>query len=63
MGGKKATSITFKSYSLFIYSSLLIFFSKLSIIKLTTLNTNGQKTIGGIVVDPVACVISMPTCS
>jgi len=37
-----------------------IFFFKSSIIKLTTLNTNEQETIGDMVVDPVAYVISIP---
>jgi len=37
-----------------------LFFFKSLIIKPTTLNTNKQEAIGGMVVDPVACVISMP---
>jgi len=36
------------------------FKKKSSIIKPTTLNTNEQKTIEGMVTDPVAYVISMP---
>jgi len=45
------------------YSSrlyLFFLFSKPSIIKLTTLNTNEQEAIGGAVVDPAAYVVSMP---
>jgi len=42
----------------FILFLILIF--KSSIIKLTTLNTNEQEAIGGMVADPVACVVSMP---
>jgi len=38
----------------------LFFFFKSLIIKPTTLNTNEQEAIGDIVVDPVACVVSMP---
>ena len=33
---------------------------KSSIIKPTTLNTNEQEAIRGMVADPVACVVSMP---
>jgi len=36
------------------------FFSKSSIIKPTTLNTNKQEAIRGMVADPVAYVVSMP---
>jgi len=38
---------------------ILFFFLKSSIIKPTTLNTNEQEAIGGAVVDPAACVVSM----
>jgi len=36
-------------------------FFKSSIIKPTTLNTNEQETIGGMVADPAVCVVSMPS--
>jgi len=41
-------------------SVLAVFFFKSSIIKPTTLNTNEQEAIGGMVADPAACVISIP---
>ena len=37
-----------------------IFFKSL-IIKPTTLNTNEQETIGGMVADPAVCVVNMPS--
>jgi len=39
---------------------LFFFKKKSSIIKPTTLNTNEQEAIGGMVADPAACVVSMP---
>ena len=44
------------SYVVYIY----IYIFKSLIIKPTTLNTNEQKAIGGMVADPIACVVSMP---
>jgi len=39
------------------------FLKKSSVIKSTTVDTNEQKTIGGVVADPAACVVSMPECT
>jgi len=45
----------------FPHSSLYIYiYIKSSIIKPTTLNTNEQEAIEGMMADPVACVVSMP---
>ena len=39
---------------------IYIYIFKSLIIKPTTLNTNEQEAIGGMVADPMACVVSMP---
>ena len=39
---------------------IFFFFFESSIIKPTTLNTNEQEAIRGMVADPVACVVSIP---